>query len=120
MANAIKEIILGIKRNAQAPAISRTTSISSALKRFFYGHRSALPFPKISGTLWLRITAPTVYLAWTSFELKSKREEMSIVLQKAGFNVVPGIDCPSDENAFKQKTNDALVKSAMLPPYPGK
>ncbi len=52
-----------------------------------------------------------MFLAWTSFELKAKREEMLIILQKAGFNVVPAIDCPSDESMFQQKTHEALSKA---------
>ena len=110
MANAIKEIIQGIKRTAQAPAISHTTSISSALKQFST-HTISASVPENIRYAVVKDNAPTVYLAWTSFELKSKREEMSIILQKAGFNVIPGIDCPTDENTFKQKTNDALSKA---------
>jgi hypothetical protein len=51
---------------------------------------------------------PTVFLAWTSFDLKSVREEMVITLHKAGFNVVPNLDCPSDEQEFKNRSNEAL------------
>ena len=47
---------------------------------------------------------PNIYLAWTSNDLKESREEMAIILQKAGFNVLPSVDCPADDETF-QRTN---------------
>jgi hypothetical protein len=35
---------------------------------------------------------------------------MAIVLQKAGFNVLPSTDCPADDDTFKQKVSDELAK----------
>ena len=54
----------------------------------------------------------SIYLAWTSFDLKEKREEMALILQKAGFNVLPTIDCPSDDESFKLKVQEDLDKCA--------
>ena len=34
---------------------------------------------------------------------------MAIILHKAGFNVVPNFDCPSDETEFIQKSNQAIT-----------
>ncbi len=53
---------------------------------------------------------PTIYLAWTSSDLKEQREEMAIILQKAGFNVLPSIDCPADDEAFKSKVVEEMKR----------
>jgi hypothetical protein len=53
---------------------------------------------------------PNIYLAWTSGDLKEKREGMAIILQKAGFNVLPSVDCPADDETFKTKTREELQK----------
>jgi hypothetical protein len=53
---------------------------------------------------------PNIYLAWTSNDLKESREEMAIILQKAGFNVLPTVDCPADDETFKQKTAEEMKK----------
>jgi hypothetical protein len=53
---------------------------------------------------------PNIFLAWTSNDLKESREEMAIILQKAGFNVLPAVDCPADDEAFKEKTAEELKK----------
>ena len=55
-------------------------------------------------------TKPSIFLAWTSSEIKAQREETALVLQKAGFNVLPSIDCPADDEDFKQKVNEDLKK----------
>ena len=51
---------------------------------------------------------PSIYLAWTSSDLKEQREEMAIILQKAGFNVLPSIDCPADDKTFKDKVGEEM------------
>jgi hypothetical protein len=53
---------------------------------------------------------PSIYLAWTSSDLKESREEMAIILNKAGFNVLPSIDCPADDETFKQKSEEEMQK----------
>ncbi len=108
-ANAVKEIILGIKK-AQAGPVLGMPSFSANLKDLSTGRVSASVPENIKYTV-IKNNGPTVFLAWTSFDLKAKREEMVIILQKAGFNVLPGIDCPSDETVFQQKTHEALSKS---------
>lgn len=111
VANAIKEIVFGIKRSQIAPpTILGPASFSAVLKDLSTATISASVPENIKYAV-IKNNGPTVYLAWTSFELKSKREEMTIILQKAGFNVVPGTDCPSDENAFRQKTTEAISKA---------
>jgi hypothetical protein len=108
VANAVKEIISGIKlmeRTAPVEAPSYiptarqivpnviTTSLSQAIKvQIIDRHR------------------PNIYLAWTSGDLKESREEMAIILQKAGFNVLPSIDCPADDETFKLKATEEIQK----------
>jgi len=108
-ANAVKEIILGIKKSRSSFNIG-LPSFSANLKDFSTATVSASVPENIKYAV-IKNAGPTVYLAWTSFELKSKREEMVIILQKAGFNVVPSIDCPSDENSFRQKSSEALSRA---------
>jgi hypothetical protein len=108
LANAIKEIISGIKQNqkgttVEAPAYQPTarqivpnvmaTSISAAIKVAVIDRQR-----------------PNIYLAWTSNDLKESREEMAIILQKAGFNVLPAVDCPADDETFKQKAAEEMKK----------
>jgi hypothetical protein len=109
VANAIKEIIFGIKKSRASITLG-APSFSASLRDISTTTVSA-SVPENIRFAVVKNTGPTVYLAWTSFELKAKREEMVIILQKAGFNVVPTIDCPSDENTFEQKTAEALTKS---------
>lgn len=108
LANAIKEIISAIKFGQQAgTAVTESyqptarqivpnvisTSLSSGIKvQVIDRHR------------------PNIYLAWTSGDLKESREEMAIILQKAGFNVLPTVDCPADDNAFKEKVAEEMQK----------
>ena len=108
LANAIKEIISGIKQDqkgspAELHAYHPTarqivpnvisTSVSSAIKVAVIDRQR-----------------PNIYLAWTSNDLKESREEMAIILQKAGFNVLPSVDCPADDETFKQRTAEELKK----------
>ncbi len=108
LANVIKEIISGIKQSKQSSPVEMpsyqpmarqiipnvvSTSLSSAIKvQVINRHR------------------PNIYLAWTSNDLKESREEMAIILQKAGFNVLPSVDCPADDEAFKEKTAEEIQK----------
>ena len=108
-ANAVKEIVLGIKK-ARAMTSLGAPSFSATLEELSTARVSA-SLPENIKYAIIKNNGPTVFLAWTSFELKAKREEMLITLQKAGFNVVPAIDCPSDESVFQQKTHEALSKA---------
>ncbi len=106
LANAIKEIILGIKAMEKGEPAQKvvhdltarriapntfTTSLPSSIKVQVIDHEK-----------------PSIYLAWTSVDLKEQREEMAIILQKAGFSVLPGIDCPADDEAFKKKVEEEM------------
>lgn len=108
LANAVKEIISGIKfklKDGSAEPdsfqpVARqivpnvvATSVSSAIKVQVIDRQR-----------------PTIYLAWTSGDMKERREEMALILQKAGFNVLPTVDCPADDETFRQKTAEELKK----------
>ena len=108
LANAIKEIITGIKQYqkgspVEIPAYQPTarqivpnviaTSLSSAIKVQVIDRQR-----------------PNIYLAWTSNDLKESREEMAIILQKAGFNVLPSVDCPAGDETFKEKAAEEMKK----------
>jgi hypothetical protein len=108
LANAIKEIISGIKSHqnnapAEVPSFAPsarqivpnviTTSISQAIKVQVIDRQR-----------------PNIFLAWASGDLKERREEMAIILQKAGFNVLPTVDCPADDETFKQKAAEEIQK----------
>ncbi len=108
LANAIKEIVQGIKviergevklqpahdlTARQIVPTTFTTSLPSSIKVQVIDRQR-----------------PTIYLAWTSSDLKEQREEMAIILQKAGFNVLPSIDCPADDEAFKSKVAEEMKR----------
>jgi hypothetical protein len=101
LANAIKDMINGIRfRDKAAPTDTSSyqptviaTAISNAIKVQVIDRQR-----------------PNIYLAWTSSDLKENREEMAIILNKAGFNVLPSIDCPADDETFKRKSEEEMQK----------
>ncbi len=108
LANAIKEVVQGIKlaERGEAPVVTQhnltarqimpttfTTSLPSSIKVQVIDRQR-----------------PSIYLAWPSSDLKEQREEMAIILQKAGFNVLPSTDCPADDETFKEKVNEEITK----------
>src|SRR5687767_2924840 len=108
LANAIKEIVSGIKINQKgAPAESAPYHPTA---------RQIVPnviSTSLSSAINVRVIdrqRPNIYLAWTSGDLKESREEMAIILQKAGFNVLPSVDCPADDETFKQRTAEEINK----------
>jgi len=107
VANAVKEIITGIKRrNTGGPS----ASLSSRFSDFTTQTVTATVPDKMSYTV-LSVQQPTVFLAWTSQDLKARREEMAIVLQKAGLHVIPNHDCPSDEQQFMEKSKELMARA---------
>jgi hypothetical protein len=109
VANAIKEILTGIK-NAEAgiQPVETNTTVTEI---------PPIQQPDISTTLpeAIRVAVinqekQSIFLAWTSQELKAEREEMAIILQKAGFNVLPMHDCPADDDEFKNQTHEAMKR----------
>jgi hypothetical protein len=106
VANAVKEIITGIKKLQAGPS----ASLSSRLSDFATQSVTATVPEKVTYTV-VTAAQPTVFLAWTSQDLKARREEMAIVLQKAGLNVIPNFDCPSDEALFMEKSKELTARA---------
>ncbi|MEN8250144.1 MAG: DUF4062 domain-containing protein [Bacteroidota bacterium] len=102
VANAIKELIGGIKMG-QVGTQTEIENVSITSPPDTSGPKISTSLPGQPKVATLSQEKISIFLAWTSFDLKEKREEMSIILQKAGFNVLPTIDCPSDDENFKTK-----------------
>jgi len=104
VANAIKEILQGVKAKlqdgAQPPSRElppEQPSITVPNAPRWYN----TTIPSEIRVAVLDIPQPTVFLAWTSNDLKAKREEMAMILTRAGFQVIPNNDCPSADDEFK-------------------
>ena len=112
VANAIKDLIFGIKNASASPDGSRTvddrTTITPILEP---GEKYSSTLPESPEISVISENKSTVYLAWTSKDLKETREEMALVLQKAGFLVLPSIDCPADDEEFRAKSQESLAIS---------
>jgi class 3 adenylate cyclase len=108
LANTIKEIISAIKLDRTGGVVETTAYQPSA--------RTIVPnvIPtSLSPAINVQVIdrqRPNIYLAWTSNDLKERREEMAIILQKAGFNVLPSVDCPADDETFKERTVEEMKK----------
>jgi hypothetical protein len=108
LANAIKEIVQGIKvieHGKPAPATNLNLTARQIVPSTF-----TTTLPSAIRVQVIDRERPSIYLAWTSGDLKEQREEMAIILQKAGFNVLPSIDCPADDNIFKEKVQEELSR----------
>lgn len=106
LANAIKEIVQGIKlteRGAPLPVVSHDLTARQIVPSTF-----TTSLPSAIRVQVIDRERPSIYLAWTSSDLKEQREEMAIILQKAGFNVLPSIDCPADDKTFKDKVGEEM------------
>lgn len=108
LANAIKEIIQGIKvieHGAPPPVFNHNLTARQIVPSTF-----TTTLPSAIRVQVIDRDRPNIYLAWTSSDLKEQREEMGIILQKAGFNVLPSIDCPADDNSFKEKVQEEMSR----------
>lgn len=106
LANAIKDIVQGIKMtNRVEVKISATTDLTA---RQIIPTTFTTSLPNSIKVQVVDRQKPSIYLAWTSNDLKEKREEMAIVLQKAGFNVLPSMDCSADDEIFKKKVEEEM------------
>lgn len=108
LANAVKEIIQGIKtmkRGEPSPVVAHDITTRRIAPNTF-----TTSLPSSIKVQVIDRQRPNIYLAWTSGDLKEQREEMAIVLQKAGFNVVPTIDCPADDDVFRRKATDEMSR----------
>lgn len=108
LANLIREVISGIKHSLKNPLSIAGEFSSTPPPRTLNNFITSLP-PSVQVHVINR-QSPNVYLAWTSADLKEQREEMALILQKAGFNVLPSMDCPADDESFKAKVKENLAK----------
>ena len=108
LANIVKDIIGGIKllekRNTPEPTSYHPTARQIVPNVISTSVSSAIKVQVIDRQ------RPNIYLSWTSNDLKESREEMAITLSKAGFNVLPSIDCPADDDDFKRKSAEEMDK----------
>lgn len=108
VANSIKEVISGIKmgNRSASPVVHHSLTIDKppAAATFSTSLPAGIKVHVIDRT------KPSIFLAWTSTELKAQREEIALVLQKAGFTVLPSTDCPADDDEFKRKVAEDLKR----------
>jgi hypothetical protein len=110
VANAIKEIITGIKSIKSGKtqlSFQADAAPENAVPRWYNSTVSS----DIRASVHL-IQQPSVFLAWTSNDLKAKREEMALILTRAGFQVFPNTDCPSSDAEFKSSVSMNLEKAS--------
>lgn len=108
LANAIKEIIQGIKLKDRGESV--VVSHQDITTRQIIPTIFSTSLPSAIKVQVIDRQRPNVYLAWTSNDLKEQREEMAIVLQKAGFNVLPSTDCPADDDTFKARVAEEMAR----------
>ena len=108
LANAIKEIVQGIKLKERGIPVS--VSHADITARQIIPTTFTTSLPSAIKVQVIDRQRPSIYLAWTSSDLKEQREELAIVLQKAGFNVLPSTDCPADDEAFKKRVAEEMTK----------
>ncbi|HEY2350161.1 MAG TPA: adenylate/guanylate cyclase domain-containing protein, partial [Puia sp.] len=108
LANIVKDIISGVKLLAKGGA-EEPVSYQPTARQIVPQVFSTAVSPAIKVQVIDR-QRPNIYLAWTSSDLKESREEMAIILNKAGFNVLPSIDCPADDDTFKIKVAEEIKK----------
>ena len=106
LANAIKEIVSGVKLRQKEKSFEYS-SFSPTSHEVVPSVISTSLSPSIKVQMIDR-ARPNIYLAWTSNDLKESRDEMAIILQKAGFTVLPSVDCPSDDEDFKESVAENM------------
>jgi class 3 adenylate cyclase len=108
LANAVKDIIQALKARDKSGAetpVSREPLARQIVPNVFA--------TSVSNAIKVQVIdrqRPNIYLAWTSNDLKENREELAIILNKAGFNVLPSTDCPADDETFKRKAAEEMEK----------
>jgi len=118
VANAVKEIVQGIKAQLREPAPSSLTEKEERPLPPSVASVPAMPrwynttIPSEIRVAVLDIPQPTVFLAWTSNDLKPKREELAMILTRAGFQVIPNHDCPSSDEDFKKSVDQHLAEAS--------
>ena len=113
VANAIKEIVGGLKSmgtKQQAPVSDNVNEEPLKLPSVPRWYNTTVPSDIRVAVL--DIPQPTVFLPWTSNDLKAKREEMALILTRAGFQVIPNSDCPSADEGFRKSVDENLERAS--------
>jgi hypothetical protein len=105
VANAIKELIAGFKNFDRLSSKPTTGAITDSPYTATVPENLSYQVVDTGGN-----DKTSIFLAWTSSDLKSKREEIGLILKKAGFHVLPGLDCPADEEEFMSKCKEMIAK----------
>ena len=113
VANAVKEIIAGVKilEAGQSVTTERSSPVTITNAQAI-PHWFNTTIPSDIRVAVLDAQQPTVFLAWTSNDLKAKREEMAMILTRAGFQVIPNYDCPSSDEDFKNNVQKNLEQAS--------
>jgi len=111
VANAIKEIINGLKlqESGKSSPAEKPKIIEPPVTPQQHWYNTTIPSDIRVAVM--DIEQPTVFLAWTSQDLQSRREEMAMILTRAGFSVIPNQDCPSSDADFKSSVDTNLDKA---------
>lgn len=108
VANAIKDLLLAIRNNDNA---SEQPIISAVPEPTEVPEKSSTYIEDIPGIEERPVDQKVVYLAWTSSDLNNQRDEIALILEKAGYHVIPSMDCPSDENIFKKQCEQLIAEA---------
>jgi hypothetical protein len=106
VANAVKEIINGVKSLVQRSQFPEKPQDILGQEPFQITSQPRLYSTTVPVDIRVAVLdnqQPIVFLAWTSNDLKAKREEMALILTRAGFQVIPNSDCPSTDEEFKNR-----------------
>lgn len=111
VANAIKDMISGLKaqnKKLQQAEATPEKKVNEPMKVPDVPRWYSTTVPSDIRVAVMEVEQPTVFLAWTSNDLKAKREEMAMILTRAGFLVIPNNDCPSSDEEFKRSVVNSL------------
>ncbi|MDO7852552.1 hypothetical protein [Hymenobacter convexus] len=106
VANAVKELVLAARQATAAP--TSPLPVAPVVAAGAGAVPAGIALPPLAAA---PPAGPVVFLAWTSKELTARREELALVCAKAGLRVVPGFDCPPDEDEYRARTREALAEA---------
>lgn len=91
--------------------INKTANaISELIKSIKKEHLGDQPATEIVNTSTPK-DKKTVFLSWAASDVRARREELLMIMQKAGMNVIPITDSPTEDNSFKAKVIEGLTHS---------
>jgi hypothetical protein len=112
VANAVKEIVNGIRSLELKSKPDENPMVGRGPQTLQVSNLSGLYSTTVPNDIRVAVLEnqqSTIFLAWTSNDLKAKREEMALILTRAGFQVIPNSDCPSTDDEFKNRVSQNLL-----------